>query len=58
MKILTAAQMREVDQRTEELGISGPILMEKCGSPVVEYIAARWPILSRHRVVVLCGKGQ
>ena len=57
MKILTAAQMREVDRRTEELGISGPILMENAGHRVVEYIAARWPMLSRHRVVVLCGKG-
>lgn len=57
MKVLTAAQMREVDRRTEELGIPGPILMENAGHRVVEYLARRWPILSRQRIVVLCGKG-
>jgi ADP-dependent NAD(P)H-hydrate dehydratase / NAD(P)H-hydrate epimerase len=57
MKVLTSAEMREVDRRTEEMGISGPILMENAGHRVVEYIACRWPILSKHRVVVLCGKG-
>ena len=57
MKVLTSAEMREVDRRTEELGISGPILMENAGHRVVEYIAGRWPLLSKHRVVVLCGKG-
>ena len=57
MKVLTAAEMREVDRRTEELGIPGPILMENAGHRVVEYVSHRWPILSKHRIVVLCGKG-
>jgi ADP-dependent NAD(P)H-hydrate dehydratase / NAD(P)H-hydrate epimerase len=57
MKVLTAAEMREVDRRTEELGIPGAILMENAGHRVVEYISQRWPILSKHRIVVLCGKG-
>ncbi|HYI92394.1 MAG TPA: NAD(P)H-hydrate dehydratase [Bryobacteraceae bacterium] len=57
MKVLTAAEMREVDRRTEELGISGPILMENAGHRVVEFVSQRWPILSKQRIVVLCGKG-
>ena len=57
MKILTAAEMREVDRRTMELGISGPILMENAGCRAVEYLVKRWGPLSRQRIVVLCGKG-
>ena len=38
MKVLTAAEMREVDRRTSELGIPGPILMENAGHRVVEFI--------------------
>ena len=57
MKVLTSSEMREVDRLTEQLGIPGAILMENAGHRVVEYIAARWPTLSKHRVVVLCGKG-
>jgi ADP-dependent NAD(P)H-hydrate dehydratase / NAD(P)H-hydrate epimerase len=57
MKVLTAAQMGEVDRRTEEAGIPNSILMENAGHRVVEFILQRWPILSKHRIVVLCGKG-
>lgn len=57
MKVLTAAEMREVDRRTEELGIPGGILMENAGHRVVEYLTARWPGLSKQRIVILCGKG-
>lgn len=57
MKVLTAAEMREVDRRTIELGISGPILMENAGHRAVEFLLAEFGPLSRHRIVVLCGKG-
>ena len=57
MKVLTSAQMRVVDERTAHLGIAGPILMENAGHRVVEFLAERYAPLSRHRVVVLCGKG-
>jgi hydroxyethylthiazole kinase-like uncharacterized protein yjeF len=57
MKLLTAGQMREVDRRTIELGIPGAILMENAGHRVVEFLTARWPVLSRQRIVILCGKG-
>jgi NAD(P)H-hydrate epimerase len=57
MKVLTAAQMREVDRLTVERGIPGLILMENAGQRVVEFMAARLGPLSGHRIVVICGKG-
>jgi NAD(P)H-hydrate epimerase len=57
MKVLRAAEMREVDRRTIELGISGPILMENAGHRVVEYLEARFSPLAAQRIVVICGKG-
>jgi NAD(P)H-hydrate epimerase len=58
MKVLTAAQMAEVDRRTEAAGIPEVVLMENAGHRVVESLSERWPILSKHRIVVLCGKGK
>src|SRR5437762_6510189 len=57
MKVLTAAQMREVDRLTVERGIPGLVLMENAGQRVVEFMAARLGPLSGHRIVVICGKG-
>jgi NAD(P)H-hydrate epimerase len=57
MKVLTAAQMRDVDRRTMELGIPGLILMENAGHRVVEFLEQEFSPLSEHRVVILCGKG-
>ncbi len=57
MKILSAAQMREVDRLTIERGISGLILMENAGSRVVDFLRENFAPLSRHDVVVVCGKG-
>ncbi len=57
MKILSAAQMREVDRRTTERGIPGIVLMENAGSRVVEFLAERCAPVSSERIVVLCGKG-
>ncbi len=57
MKVLNAAQMRQVDRRTIELGIPGIILMENAGSRVVEFLAEAFAPLAAHHVVVLCGKG-
>jgi NAD(P)H-hydrate epimerase len=49
--------MREVDRRTMELGMSGPVLMENAGHRVVEFVQSKFAPLSRHRIVILCGKG-
>ena len=57
MKVLTAAQMREVDRLTIERGIPGLILMENAAAGVVEFLASRFAPLSTHRIAVICGKG-
>lgn len=57
MKVLTAAQMREVDRRTIEMGIPGLVLMENAGHRVVELLARKFAPLAAHRIAILCGKG-
>lgn len=58
MKILTAAEMREVDRQTAlRFGVSALELMENAGSRMAEFLAARFPNFVRRRIVVLCGKG-
>ncbi|PWU11585.1 MAG: bifunctional ADP-dependent NAD(P)H-hydrate dehydratase/NAD(P)H-hydrate epimerase [Terriglobia bacterium] len=57
MKVLTAAQMREVDRRTIEAGIPGIVLMENAGLRVVEFLEERFAPLAAQRIAVLCGKG-
>ena len=57
MKVLTTAEMREVDRRTVELGIPGIVLMENAGHRVVEFLSERCRPLAEQRIVVLCGKG-
>ncbi|MGH9733225.1 MAG: NAD(P)H-hydrate epimerase, partial [Candidatus Acidiferrales bacterium] len=58
MKILTAAEMREVDRLTSErYGVPSLTLMENAGRSVAEFIRDRFAPLERRRVVVLCGKG-
>src|SRR5580658_6952147 len=57
MKVLTAAQMREIDRRTAELGIPNIILMENAGCRVVEFLERQYAPLAKQRIVVVCGKG-
>jgi NAD(P)H-hydrate epimerase len=57
VKVLTAAEMREVDRRTIELGIPGIVLMENAGHRVVEFLEREFAPLASHRVAILCGKG-
>lgn len=57
-RVLTAAEMREVDRRTiEESGIPGLILMETAAARVVEALIERYGPLSDQRILILCGKG-
>src|SRR5207237_8325937 len=57
MKVLTAAQMREVDRKTIELGVPGLILMENAGHRVIEFLVEKFAPLATQRILVLCGKG-
>jgi NAD(P)H-hydrate epimerase len=57
MKVLTAAQMREVDRRSSELGIPSLVLMENAGLRVVDVLAHKYAPLRQQRIVVICGNG-
>ena len=58
MKILTAAEMREVDRlTTERYGIPSLSLMENAGKSVADFMTVRFRRLESRRVIVLCGKG-
>jgi len=57
MKVLTAAQMREVDRRSIEMGIPGLVLMENAGQRVVDLLAEKFAPLAGRRIAILCGKG-
>lgn len=57
MKVLTAAEMRDVDRLTIQAGIPGLILMENAAHRVVEFLAAHAVPLSAQHIIVLCGKG-
>ncbi len=56
MKVVTAQQMRQIDQQTiEQIGIPGAVLMEHAGSAVVQTIRQRFP--ECRRIAVVVGKG-
>ena len=57
-KILTAAEMREVDRVTiEERGIPGLVLMENAGARVYGFLTHHFSPLGGQRVVIICGRG-
>ena len=56
MKIVTAAEMREIDRVTSErFGVPSLTLMENAGTAVVEFVASRYP--AARSIGVICGKG-
>jgi ADP-dependent NAD(P)H-hydrate dehydratase / NAD(P)H-hydrate epimerase len=58
MKILTAAEMREVDRlTTKRYGVPSLSLMENAGKSVADFIVSRFPDFKRRPIIVLCGKG-
>jgi ADP-dependent NAD(P)H-hydrate dehydratase / NAD(P)H-hydrate epimerase len=58
MKILTAAEMREVDRlTTQRFRVPSLALMENAGRSVAEFIRERFSDFQRRHIIVLCGKG-
>lgn len=56
MRVLTAAEMGQVDQRTaDEFGIPLGRLMEAAGHAVASFVQRRFP--QAQRIVAFCGKG-
>ncbi len=59
MKILTSAQMKEIDRRTiEEVGIPGPVLMENAGIQIFRFLqSVILPYVDEDKIVIVAGKG-
>src|SRR5271167_3433597 len=56
MKIVTAAEMREIDRATSErFGVPSLTLMENAGAAVAEHVLTHHGAV--RRIVVFCGKG-
>ena len=56
MKIVTAAEMRSIDQATSErFGVPSRTLMENAGAAVAQHVLANYA--TAQRIVVFCGKG-
>jgi len=56
MKIVSAAEMREIDRVTSErFGVPSLTLMENAGTGVADFVLSQWP--SAKRVGIICGKG-
>jgi len=58
MLILTAEQMRRIDERTErDHGIRSETLMDNAGREIATALIRRYPDLAERRILILCGKG-
>src|SRR6185503_10958108 len=58
MKILTAAEMREVDHlTTERYSVPGVLLMENAAARTAEVIEKKLGPVSNRRALIICGKG-
>jgi len=56
MKIVSAAEMRQIDKiTTERFGVPSLTLMENAGSAVAAFALSQYP--ASQRITVLCGKG-
>ena len=56
MKIVSAAEMREIDRVTsEKFGVPSLTLMENAGTAVANFVLSEYP--DAKRVGVICGKG-
>ncbi|HEX5415387.1 MAG TPA: NAD(P)H-hydrate epimerase, partial [Chloroflexota bacterium] len=56
-KLVSAAEMRRLEQETADLGLPGPALMENAGRAVADGIRARYPADRFQRVLVVVGPG-
>ena len=56
MKIVSAAEMREIDRATSErFGVPSTTLMENAGSAVARFVLSDYP--QAERIGIVCGKG-
>ena len=56
MKIVSAAEMREIDRVTsQQFGVPSLTLMENAGTAVADVVLSQWP--AAKRIGIICGKG-
>ena len=56
MKIVSAAEMREIDRATSDrFGVPSITLMENAGTAVARFVVSDWP--QAERIAIVCGKG-
>ena len=56
MKIVTASEMREIDNATSQrFGVPSLTIMENAGTAVADFVVSKYP--SAERIGVICGKG-
>ena len=57
MKILTTAQMRQVEQDCVNISLPASVLMENAGKAVAEEVRRILGAIDRHRILILVGPG-
>jgi hydroxyethylthiazole kinase-like uncharacterized protein yjeF len=57
MRLLTAAQSREVDRISQQSGVASYSLMTRAGESVADAVVRRWPDRIRNGVLVVAGRG-
>jgi len=57
VKVVSAAEMRDLEAAAERLGLPGPALMEIAGRAFADAVARLYGPFEGQRVVVLCGPG-
>lgn len=53
---VTSAEMKEIEMKADEAGLSYYQMMENAGAGAAEYIASEFPVLGKN-VLIFCGKG-
>jgi hydroxyethylthiazole kinase-like uncharacterized protein yjeF len=53
---VTSAQMKEIERRADEAGLSYYRMMENAGAGAAEYISSKHPVAGK-TVLIFCGKG-
>lgn len=53
---VTSAQMKEIERRADEAGLSYYQMMENAGTSAAEYISSKHPVAGK-MILVFCGKG-
>ncbi|MFH1003809.1 MAG: NAD(P)H-hydrate epimerase, partial [Chloroflexota bacterium] len=57
MKVLTAAQMRQVEQDCARMGLPAGVLMQNAGQAVATEVKRLLGTLENHRILLLIGPG-